>query len=210
MQTEHKVRQGECISSIANKYGFFPETIWNDPLNKKLKKNREEGNILYPGDIVIIPGKRPKEESGNTEQRHRFRKKGTPSKLLLRCLDRSEPIANQPYILNIDGKVFEGQTDEDGILKETIIPSARSGKLIIGEPPNEKEFNLQLGALDPINTVTGVQERLKNLGFAPGKIDGDLSSRTKSAIRRFQEATGLKVTGELDKDTEERLSQEGA
>lgn len=90
MPKEHRVRQGECISSIAEKYGFFQETIWNDPANAKLKNERENSNILRPGDIVMILDKRQKEASCATEQKHRFRKKGVPIKLRLRIMEEPD------------------------------------------------------------------------------------------------------------------------
>jgi len=51
---------------------------------------------------------------------------------------------------------------------------------------------------------------LERLGFAPGVIDGTLGLSTHNALRGFQEAQGLPVTGELDEATKAALARAGA
>ena len=53
--------------------------------------------------------------------------------------------------------------------------------------------------------VFGVQTKLKQLGYYNGVIDGQMGSQTAAAIRRFQIAQRLKVTGELNSQTLRRL-----
>ena len=45
------------------------------------------------------------------------------------------------------------------------------------------------------------------LGYEPGKADGVIGSRTRSAIRRFQKVWPLPVTGQLEKRTADALAQ---
>lgn len=66
---EYAVKQGDCMESIAQKFGLFWEKIWNHPKNVKLNEQRKDPNVLYPGDVVFVPEKEDKEESGATEQR---------------------------------------------------------------------------------------------------------------------------------------------
>ena len=50
-----------------------------------------------------------------------------------------------------------------------------------------------------------VQEALKNKGQDPGAIDGTRSEKTQAALKAFQEANRLRVTGRLNKQTAQKL-----
>jgi peptidoglycan hydrolase-like protein with peptidoglycan-binding domain len=50
-----------------------------------------------------------------------------------------------------------------------------------------------------------VQEALKAKGNDPGPIDGRMGPKTRAALKEFQQASGLKATGQLDKETAEKL-----
>jgi len=202
---EYTVKQGDCISSIAHQHGLLPKKIWDHPDNAQLKENREDLNILKPGDVVFVPEKEEKEESGATEQRHRFRKKGVPAKLRLQLKTGDKPRADESYILDIDGEVFSGATDGDGKLEHPVPPNAKRGLLLVGG--NQEEYVLNLGHIDPIDEVSGVQARLNNLGFDCGKVDGVRGPKTEAAIKEFQKQYDLNETGNMDQQASEKLRE---
>ena len=56
--------------------------------------------------------------------------------------------------------------------------------------------------------VKKIQEALKAKGEDPGAIDGIMGRKTHAAMRAFQKANGLKVTGSLDQETSGKLGVE--
>jgi hypothetical protein len=203
---EHIVQQGDCISSIAAQYGFTPETIWDFPANSELKQKRQNGNVLFEGDVVVVPDKTLREESRPTDQKHKFLREGIPEMLKIILRDaRAIPRKNLPYILVVDGVRSEGKTNQDGLLEEPIPPDAREGRLIVGVGENRETYTLKLGHLDPVTEVSGAQMRLNNLGIDCGPEDGELNPKTVEAIKLFQGQHKLDATGELDDATRQKL-----
>lgn len=211
--TQHTVKQGDTIASIAYEHGLFPDAIWNDSKNSDLKNERKDPDLLCPDDVVHVREKEEKEESGATEQRHRFRRKGVPAKLKLQLLENDEPRANLDYVLEVDGELIQGTTDSDGRLEHFISPAAREAELRIGET---EKIPLQIGHLEPVTTITGAQQRLNNLGFncgesageSTGQSAGEVDEETKAAITSFQQQNNLDPTGELDQKTQDTLKKE--
>jgi hypothetical protein len=200
----HNVTQGDCFLSIAEANGFFWETLWNHAENKTLKAARKDPAVLLPGDKVFVPDKRRKDVDGATNQVHKFKVKNTPAKLKMRFLDDSDnPRANMQYVLDIDGKEFTGSTDNDGAINVSLPPDAKKGKLVF-ENENE-EYELLLGHLDPIDEISGVQSRLKGLGYYDGETTGTLDEKTGDAIREYQTAIGAEPTGEIDESVKNKL-----
>lgn len=207
MPEKYIAKQGDCLSSIAESKGMFWRTIWDNSANKALHDRRKDPNVLFPGDEIWIPDKVQGVEKGETEKRHVFRRKGIPAKIRIVLLDdKHEPRRNLPYLLVVDGEVFSGSTNSDGALEHQISPKAVTGNLRVGRG-HEEVYALSLGHLDPHDEIQGVQERLKNLGFECGTIDGVAGSKTEEAVRAFQKRFGLQETGIIDEATRNQLKQ---
>ncbi len=134
---DHVVEQGDCMSSIAKQYGFDWQTLWDHSRNSKLKQERKDPNVLFPGDTVYVPDLELGQEECATDKRHSFKLKGAPCKLRLRLLLNDKPRANAKYILDIDGELINGQTDGDGWLEQPISPDAKEGKLTLPDTNDE-------------------------------------------------------------------------
>jgi hypothetical protein len=206
---DYCVQQGDCIDSIASAHGLFWKTLWNHAGNAKLKSARKDPNLLLPGDRVTIPDLREKIEKRSTERRHTFVRLGTPAKLKFRLLTADgKPRRGVAYALRVEGATYTGKTDQEGNVSVSISPLAKEGDLrVFDADGNETEcHSLNLGGLDPVTNISGAQGRLRSLGFDCGDVNGELTPETQNAIRRFQEASNIPVTGELDSKTQEKLA----
>ena len=206
----HVVEQGECLSSIAARFGFHDwRLLWNDPQNEELKTKRQDPNILFPGDLVFIPLK-PLTFVLPTGKRHVIViKRPSPETLRLRLLDALDvPRDGVRYELVVDGEIRSGQSNADGEIVEKVRPRTVSAQLFLGEGDARREYRVSIGHLDPADTISGAQARLTNLGLDPGPIDGKIGPLTSAALHEFQELMGLESTGELDDKTISALKEQ--
>jgi peptidoglycan hydrolase-like protein with peptidoglycan-binding domain len=60
------------------------------------------------------------------------------------------------------------------------------------------------------DAVLETQKKLAGLGFYKGEADGVIGSQTSAAIRRYQIAENLKVTGQLNRQTLAQLGISGS
>lgn len=58
--------------------------------------------------------------------------------------------------------------------------------------------------------IASVQQKLKDQGFYYGEVSGQKDADTTAAIRRYQIRNGLKITGDLDAETQKSLGVKGA
>jgi len=117
-----------------------------------------------------------------------------------------------PYTLDIEGVLQEGVTDGDGWVEARISPDAKKAILTLHEDDVDEDeqdvYEIRLGHLNPKDDVNGIQQRLGNLGFYDGEPNGTVDAETEQALRFYQEANELTVTGEVDQATIDALASE--
>ncbi|MCX4247638.1 peptidoglycan-binding domain-containing protein [Paraliomyxa miuraensis] len=200
----HRVKQGECMATIAALHGWLPQSLWEQPENDALREQRKDPNCLLPGDVVQVPARRSRDEPVQTDAVGTFQLAVVPLRLRLRLLDGDEPRAGEAYRLEYDdGEVIEAGTDGDGWIDQPLPIGVRKAKLALRD--GAEEYELHVGGLDPVDTHSGAQARLRNLGLYFGRVDGQLGPKTEAALRRFQRAKGLTATGAVDDATIEAL-----
>lgn len=193
------------MASIAKRYGYFWRTLWDGADNAKLKAKRKNPNLLMTGDVVHLPERTTRVAALDTNRVHRFRRKGIPSKICLRLMEYGRPRKHLAYKLTTsDGVVREGKTDGEGYIRLDLQPDVPRGILELTGDWGRERYAVNLGHLDPVDEVTGVQQRLCNLGLKC-HITGHVDALTSAVLTEFQTANGLAATGEIDDATKGKL-----
>lgn len=210
MPISHKVRQGETIATIGLQYGFRNwETVWN---NEDNKDNHPWPNALKPGTIVKLPDLTLGEETASVGSTTTFTLK--KPKQLFRVMPQDalgNHFGGKPYTLKVDGvpMPFDGTIPNHGVIEHELPFSSKRALLLVcpydNAPDLEEAWQLDIGELNPVEEVDGVQQRLHNLGIDCGPIDKLHGPKTTAALKYFQSIHELEPTGELDDDTMEAL-----
>jgi len=224
MPRRHVVKQGECLSSIARKYGFLSwRTIYDAPDNSDFRKKRPNPNVIYPGDKLAIPD--PPGGDGfvatlGTGQTQQAVVEREPTLLRLKVLDhlggKGEAAAYELEVEGLPG-LKEGDVGQSGEVEVAIPEFARKGRITLKSKSSGeviKVFDLLIGDLDPVTTPSGLRERLRRLGYDPGpepapyqteKEDDEIRPQVESALRAFQSHFGLQETGTPNEETRNKL-----
>lgn len=199
----HTVKQGECLSIIARQHGFGVDTLWNHPDNEALREKRKSPNVLYPGDVIAIPDKEQKQLKVTPNATHQFQVKAKPPELRLRVLAGGKPVKGVPYTVAVDGVEHEPKTakktDGAGMVIAKVGHAAEAATVAIAKQGTT--YEVTLGHLDPITEATGIEARLRQLGYHPEPVALEPESFFSLAIWLFQNNHDLVPTGAIDDAT---------
>lgn len=203
MPKKHEVLPGDCVSSLADQYGFGVDALWDHPDNASLRAERSDANVLARGDVVTVPDLEPavvEVEAGGT---HRFVLGNTHVTFRLVLERGGEPIIDEPYVLRVGQAEFQGTTSDQGVVEEKIPASSTLATLVL--PQRSEQYELRLGHLAPPLTHLGAAQRLRNMGIFHGAEGTESTPALQLAVRLFQRMVSLPPTGELDDATARAL-----
>jgi hypothetical protein len=156
--------EGDYLLKLAFQYGFDADAVWNDEKNADLRAARQDHNILFPSDVLYIPDQIDKEPD------HKDLAIGTTNAfvsdvptvpLSIRFTDAQ--FASQPCTIDELEALSGLTTTGDGLLTFPVPVTMETATI------NFTELQIScvchIGALDPIDSLSGMHQRLQNLGF---------------------------------------------
>jgi type VI secretion system secreted protein VgrG len=200
--SRYTVQQGDRLPTIASDHGFVRwQTIWDFPGNAALKDLRGNAHILLPKDKVVIPTKLARKAltpGGMANYVVRSKAEVLRVRFAAAEADESHPIRfrAQPEV----GLETSGTLKVDGTMEIDLPEDTR--RLVVelfneGSEPFEIH-TLEIGHLDPIQAISGVQARLANLGYYEGSINGKLDEATLLSIGAFRRLVMGEQSTEID------------
>jgi len=111
-------------------------------------------------------------------------------------------------VLLLAGCGLNGTDNDNDAKKAPTVDAAKAGDeaLLSHDPAVGEVVREAIPDAEP-RPVMQAQAVLERQGFGPGVIDGKMGLSTKNALAGFQEANGLKETGEIDQPTQAALQR---
>jgi hypothetical protein len=211
LSVRYRVKPGDCVLGIAAEFGFPDwKEVWDRPENQDLRAKRPDLSVLAEGDVVFVPDQKPLVFMLATGKRHRIVVKRMKVAIRPQLLHMdATPVASAKYALTPAKKPMEGQTDGDGWFEQKVPSDVKALTLSVQltDDPEGSTYgwSLAIGHLDPVDTDSGLQQRLSNLGYWPaGESDPAV---LPFGLRAFQKDHDLDVTGEADQATRDKLKE---
>jgi hypothetical protein len=180
------IRQGDHLAKLAYKFGFDADTVWNDPANADLRKVRSDPNMLWPTDVVYIPDPvAPLMTALTPGSTNNFVSTSPTVDVSLKFTDPERQ--SQPYTITELPQLTNLTTGPDGTTTFQVPVSESSVTLVFTS--DGAAFVCNIGQLDPINTLSGIVQRLQNLGLLDpaGLYDSSNLDAIRSGLRALRE-----------------------
>jgi hypothetical protein len=165
------IRDGDHLLRLATSMGFDADSVWADPRNADLCEARPSMHILCPGDLLYVPQVVRKWQKVTTGAVNRYVANIPKIKIALTFTSEGEPVASEPCSIRELPELGDLTTDAQGTLR---FEAPVTLHVVTVDFPGVGVFQtLRIGNLDPISVDSGVEQRLRNLGFCSSDPSGD-------------------------------------
>jgi len=179
------IRQGDYLAKLAFNEDFDPDTAWNDSSNDDLREQRADPNMLFPGDVLQVPdGDGPPPQSLVTGSMNTFTAPDAPPVTVTVKFVRADGSSYGARAYTVTELPGLGElTTSDGVA--TFAIPVTLGRLTILFSDDGESCPLDVGGLNPLDTLSGVFQRLQNLGCiaSSAQYDADSPSNNIDLLR---------------------------
>lgn len=207
----HIVRDGEYFDQIAFRHGWKGEALWKHPCNRALREEREDPNILSPGDVVNVPLVAPEPLPLRLESANPFAGDFPRVCVRIRLLGSDgKPIAGESFTLEGMETPRGAATTPDGVAE--FRPALLTRDVVLVLPKRGERYTVIIGGLDPMDESSGRRQRLANLGYCAHESLGEDTSESEIAVamQRLLSERGDNATNDAEPDPAKTLTERHA
>lgn len=201
------VRAGDHLLKIALRMGFDADAVWKHPKNTALRASRPSMHLLCPGDVLYVPGDPRTWSPVNVGSSNQFTATVPTVQITVTFALEGKALASEACTVRELPALTSLKTTSDGTL-DFDVPMAL--ELVTVEFPRVGLVQpLRIGHLDPLAELSGVYQRLSNLGcvFDDSPDGGILDEQAlREPLCDFEMSEGVSdPTGDLDDDARAKL-----
>ena len=156
--------RGDFLRKLAYQLNFDADAVWNDDKNAELRRARPDPRLLYPTDVLYIPDEQDRQRPAQslvTGSDNSFVATAPTMPMIIafkdpRCASQACAIPELPGLVGLSA-------DTEGVVSFDIPVTVDMFTVQFTEIG--LEYPCGLGYLDPINTLSGIFQRLQNLGY---------------------------------------------
>ncbi len=195
---EIEVKAGDTLTAIAEEKGVSVQDVID--ANPQIKNP----DLIRPGEVVSVPDPRfegvPKPRGVPDSPRL---SEGVADPRKIGGAESADAPVAAEIATGTDPRNLGGA---EGDVSAVTPPEADTGEGLMSPRFDTKgskvtKYDKALFSNNEQDKVKGVQGVLTQLGYVPRGIDGAMGDGTRSALRNYQEANNLTVTGEIDDET---------
>ena len=180
-EVNYTIKKGDTLSEIAQDRGTTVQEL--QQLNNIPDSMK---NKIFAGDTIKVPVKKAK---------------------------TYKDVDDDKFVSS--GQIMSDAYDPDSQYYQSTVPEKDrtydEGDFLDNNPQTRQGLMVPQGQQNQPNAViVEAQRALTDLGYRPMGIDGKAGGGTRRALRKFQKAAGLPITGKLDKETMTRLAAANA
>jgi hypothetical protein len=196
------IRQGDYLAKLAHKFGFDADAVWAHAKNAALREARTDPNILAPTDILYIPEPGPTKwwalKTGTTNT---FVSDCPTKTITIQFLDHH--LASRSCIIAELDHLTGLATDGNGRLKFEVPVRLMVATVTLSDLEEGVTCVCRIGHIDPLNSLSGIWQRLQNLGHVHPDLDPSDLAAVRTGLRALKYSLpegpgGSESNGDLD------------
>jgi hypothetical protein len=172
------IKRQDFLLRLAARFGFDADRVWQDPSNDDLRALRSDPNILLPGDLLYIPDpplQPPPMTSLTLGSTNTFVASDPPTMTLTHKFLGDDPTtyASKAYTVQELDQLTGLTSNGDGVVTFEVPVTLDTATVVFTD--TGESWPLSIGDLDPINSLSGIFQRLQHLGYIDAEIEYDAS-----------------------------------